>query len=169
MTQSSEFVKHEQLGKMAYRDFADVPTGTILNFGSLTPPVGYLLCNGSLLLTANEPALFAVIGNVFGGDGITDFMVPDLRGRAVVGVGTGSGLTARAMADSDGEENHQLTEAELAAHTHTIAGPTATIATNANQSFPVGSGGSTQSAPTGGDTAHNTMQPFLVVQSIIKS
>ena len=82
-------------------------------------PTGWLACDGSSLLRASYPALFAKIGTTWGSADATHFNVPDLRGRSVIGSGTGSGLTARTLGTQNiGAETVALSTAELAAHTH---------------------------------------------------
>jgi len=94
--------------------------GQIIAWPSVTPPVGYLLCDGSAQSRATYSSLFSTIGTTFGaGDGSTTFNLPDLRSRMVIGAGQGASLTNRALAATGGEETHALTVAELASHTHT--------------------------------------------------
>jgi len=98
-----------------------VPTGCIFDYAGSTAPPGYVMVDGSSYSTTGAMAnLFAVIGYTFGGSGGT-FNVPDGRGRAKVGAGQGTGLTARSVGDIGGEEKHALITAELAAHNHTIS------------------------------------------------
>jgi len=92
--------------------------GDIKMSASGQPGVGWLLCDGTYYSKTQYAALYAAIGNTFGEIDLT-FAVPDLRGRAPIGAGTGTGLTARTLGDNVGEETHVLTEAELTAHTHT--------------------------------------------------
>ena len=107
------------------------------------------------------------------GDGSTTFNVPDARGRTIIGVGTGSGLTARVAGATVGAETHALVEAELAAHTHTYSA----VTTGSPKATDTGSGydlitGFNASATTGtrgSGTAHNNMQPSLAVTYIIKT
>ena len=94
-----------------------VPPGTIVTYISNTIPAGWLACDGSSYLRSQYPELFSVISTTFGGTSTT-FNVPDLRGRTVVGVGSGVGLTARALASTGGAETHTLTTAELPSHSH---------------------------------------------------
>ncbi len=147
----------------------DVPAGVIIGHGAASAPSGYLVCDGSAVSRTTYAALFAVIGTVFGaGDGSTTFNLPDLRGRAPIGVGTGSGLSARTLGQSLGAETHQLTTAELPAHTHTVK------ATLAAQPITVTGGAATAVSgtalgSTGSDTPHNNMQPSLVLNWIIKT
>src|SRR4029077_13311133 len=67
-------------------------------------------------------ALFSILGTTYGGDGRTTFALPDLRGRGVIGAGTGPGLTPQALGQSGGVESVSLTEAQLPPHTHTLPG-----------------------------------------------
>ena len=93
------------------------PTGVVMDFAGSSAPDGWLLCDGSTLdsVTNTKYAkLYSVIGTTFGGTGASDFKVPDNRGRVTVGVGSGSGLTTRALGDSGGAEDKDLS------HTHTI-------------------------------------------------
>jgi microcystin-dependent protein len=64
--------------------------GSVLWFAADTPPAGTLVCNGALLLVADYPALFSVIGYTFGGSGL-DFNLPDLRGEFIRGWDAGKG------------------------------------------------------------------------------
>lgn len=146
---------------------AAYPTGSIIPFAGSVAPTGWLFCNAFAYSRTDYAALFAVIDTNYGlGDGSTTFNVPDLRGRAMIGTGTGSGLTARTLAQKVGEENHQLTIPEMPAHTHPNAQTTNNVGgaggTNGNAT-------STPSSSAGSDTAHNNMQPSLVVNFIIKT
>ncbi len=95
-----------------------LPTGTVVNFAGSTPPTGFLICDGSSLNRTTYSNLFSVIGTSFGAPDGNSFNIPDLRGRTVVGVGSGPGLTTRSLGSSLGEESHTLSAAELAPHTH---------------------------------------------------
>lgn len=113
-----------------------LPTGSVMSHSGASAPTGFLLCDGSAVSRTTYAALFAVITTTYGiGDGSTTFNVPDLRGRAVIGVGTGAGLTARALASTGGEETHAISVAETpvltvagtagsnGVHTHVITDP----------------------------------------------
>ena len=96
------------------------PTGEIKLFG-MAVPEGYLLCDGTAVSRTTFVDLFNTIGTAYGvGDGSLTFNLPDGRGRMFIGAGTGAGLSARALGDTGGTETHQLTTAELAAHTHGV-------------------------------------------------
>ena len=98
---------------------AQFPTGSVIAFAGDTAPEGWQLCDGSALSRTAEAGLFGVIEIKYGGgDGVTTFNVPDLRGRTAVGAGQGSGLTNRALGDRFGSELHQLSAANLPPHSH---------------------------------------------------
>jgi microcystin-dependent protein len=110
-------------GETGYEHIANSSaiTGEIRMYGGAAAPAGWELCDNTELNRTTEAALFAVIGTSYGvGDGSTTFNVPDFRGRAIIGEGTGptGPLTARTNGDEGGVETHALVEAELAAHTH---------------------------------------------------
>jgi microcystin-dependent protein len=65
-----------------------MPIGGLLDYAGATAPAGWLLCDGGSYPVASYPKLFAVIGTRYGGDGVTNFLVPDLRGRVAAGAGT---------------------------------------------------------------------------------
>ena len=98
-----------------------LPPGTVRMHAAQAAPSGWLVCDGSPASRTTYAALFSAIGTLWGGgDGVTTFNLPDFRGRSPLGYvsSAGSGLTTRAFAAKGGEENHQLTIAELASHNH---------------------------------------------------
>lgn len=165
-------------------------TGTILPTVATSAPAGWLLCDGAAVSRTDYANLFTLVGTTFGsGNGSTTFNVPDLRGRSVIGVGTGSGLTARARGDVGGAETHTLSEAQMPLHGHafrasytttgssdastqTTGGfPTKTTSA-ANQAAYTGTPSNTagqQIGGTGGGAAHNNMQPFMALSYIIRA
>jgi len=92
---------------------------TIMMFGSNFAPKGWALCAGQLLPIAQNTALFSLIGVYYGGNGTTNFALPDLQGRVAVGAGNGPGLSSYALGQVGGTESHTLVSTEMAAHTHT--------------------------------------------------
>lgn len=156
---------------------------------------GWLVCDGSAVSRTTYANLFAVIGTTFGaGDGSTTFNLPDLRGRVPVGSGTGTGLTARSLGQTMGEETHTLTVTELPSHNHTINDSGHVhherLGNGANANQLIGSGGSNPTVAngvttsttalntnssttgitinnTGGGAAFNQMQPGLVINYYI--
>ncbi|MCR6633135.1 MAG: tail fiber protein [Magnetospirillum sp.] len=147
-------------------------TGEVRMFAASTAPSGWLLCDGGAVSRTTYAALFATIGTVFGnGDGATTFNLPDLRGRAPIGVGQGIGLSDRSLGQKVGEEAHVLTVAELPSHDHSF---TWTTSVEVGFDSPTGGvsgeiGGTIITSATGGGGAHNVMQPSLVLTFIIKA
>jgi microcystin-dependent protein len=138
-------------------------------------PRGWALCNGQLLPINQNQALFALLGTTFGGNGQTNFALPDLRGRAPLHVGSGFVLGQKA-----GEENHTLTTAELPSHTHSAAGSTSgpaagllaqsTWATHTTAAYAGATNTSMNAASTaaaGGNQPHTNMPPFLTLNIVI--
>ncbi len=105
--------------------------GTIQAIAYNFAPAGWVLCQGQTLSTSTYAALFTLLGTTYGGDGITTFGVPDLRGRMPIGAGTGPGLTAITLAakagansvsvNSTGTAVIDITAANLPAHNHTAS------------------------------------------------
>jgi len=94
--------------------------GQIEVFAFDWPPAGFAKCDGQLLSVQQNPALFALLGTVFGGDGRNTFALPDLRSRTPIGPGQGPGLSNRVQGDMVGEENHAVTVDEMGTHTHAL-------------------------------------------------
>lgn len=98
--------------------------GEIRIFGGNYAPDGWLLCNGQSLPISGYEPLFALIGTTYGGDGVSTFNIPDLRGRLPVGMGSGPGLTPRQLGQQIGTDSVTLTNTNMPAHNHTISGTT---------------------------------------------
>lgn len=96
--------------------------GIIRMFMGTYAPENYKFCDGTLLKIKDYTQLFDVIGNKFGGDGVTYFALPDLRLRAPLGTGTGPGMTPRHLAEKGGQDLVGLTEAQLPPHSHNFYG-----------------------------------------------
>ncbi|WP_088307251.1 phage tail protein [Novosphingobium sp. B 225] len=99
--------------------------GEIRLFGGNFNPRGWMRCYGQLIAIADYNALFALIGTTYGGDGITTFGLPDLRGRIPVHQGTGPGLSNRVIGERAGVETVTLTSNQIPLHTHTPVATTA--------------------------------------------
>ena len=82
-------------------------------------PHNWAFCQGQLLAIQGNAALYALLSNRFGGDGQTNFALPDMRGRTAVGMGNGIGLTERILGQKGGQETIVLTLAQMPAHIHT--------------------------------------------------
>jgi hypothetical protein len=160
--------------KSASEISSDIPTGTGLPwFSTGSVPAGFLLGDGSAVSRTTYAALFAVLGTTWGpGDGSTTFNLPDTRGRSPLGSGTGSGLTARTVGQTGGEELHVLSVGELAEHAHSYTN----VAFGGNQNGAGGGGTSwgpsdqtINTGNTGLNDGHNTMHPYYVASMIIKT
>ncbi|MBX3381097.1 MAG: tail fiber protein [Phycisphaeraceae bacterium] len=99
---------------------ADPYLGDLMLFAGNFEPANWMFCDGRLLPVSEYGSLFNLIGNTYGGIGSASFALPDLRGRVIVGSGTGPGLTPRTVAQSFGTETVSLTPAQMAAHNHSI-------------------------------------------------
>jgi microcystin-dependent protein len=134
---------------------------------------GWLLCNGLAVSRTTYASLFTIVDTAFGaGDGSTTFNLPDGRGRVGGYIGTGVGLTARTLGQSIGEENHALTLAENASHTHSYNAPNSTTG-DANRNVFLGTTFTASNSPTGlttgssgSGTPHNVMQPTLFMGNL---
>lgn len=100
---------------------SDAFLGEIRMFASNKVPDDWHVCDGSLLSTSVYPALFSLIQMTYGGNGTTNFALPDLRGRGPVGTGQGQDLTPVALGEKAGTEQVTLAQSNLPAHTHTAA------------------------------------------------
>src|SRR5208283_4659416 len=97
--------------------------GEIEAFSFNFAPKGWALCAGQLLPINQNQALFALLGTTFGGNGISTFALPDLRGRVANAFGQGTGLANYALGQTGGEESHTLAVNEMPAggHSHAVA------------------------------------------------
>ena len=101
--------------------------GEIRMFAGNYAPQGWFICDGSALDINSYTPLFALIGTTYGGNGVSTFNLPDLRGRVPVHQGQGRGLTSRVLGQSFGSESVVLNASNLPTHTHSIkAGGVAT-------------------------------------------
>jgi microcystin-dependent protein len=165
---AEELAPRQRFASVPYAIRADVPPGTIVAFGGSTPPAGWLLCDGAAISSTTYPDLFGAIGYTWGGSGGT-FNVPDLRGRAPIGSGQGSGLANRTLAQTGGEETHTLTSAEMPSHSHTVDSvPKGDTTDGWFIGSLYGIPQTLQTSDAGGDGEHNNMQPYAVVYFIIK-
>lgn len=175
----------EMNDRMAYREGVCRVTGEIIPFaGTVSPDPAWLLCDGASLLRADYPALFAVIGTVYGAADGTHFNLPDLRGRVPLGAGDAPSLSAYAEGDTGGEETHTLVTSETPAHSHVDSGhthseiPAVASFGAALTGVPIpsavpglgitGSGFASISS-VGSDGSHNNLQPYLAINYLIVS
>ncbi|MDO7900118.1 phage tail protein [Pseudomonas citrulli] len=103
----------------------EVFMGTIQSFAFNFAPSGWALCNGQTLPISQYQALFSLLGTYYGGNGTTNFMLPNLQSRLPIGQGNGLGLTPRVIGEASGTENVTATLNNLPNHTHALTGITA--------------------------------------------
>jgi microcystin-dependent protein len=155
--------------------------GEIRMFGGNFAPAGWAFCDGSLVSIQDNETLFNLIGTTYGGNGTTNFALPDLRGRIPLHMGSGSGLTPRVLAQVGGTETVTLLTAQLPAHNHVAQGSSNNgsqngpgngvwAASNLNQ-FAAGTPNAVMNAQAlangGGNQPHDNVMPFLAVSFII--
>jgi len=92
--------------------------GEIQLLGFNFPPYGWAQCNGALLAIQQNTALFSLIGTTYGGNGTSNFQLPNLAGRAACSQGSGPGLSPRAAGEVFGDNSVTLLSNEMPAHTH---------------------------------------------------
>jgi microcystin-dependent protein len=157
--------------------------GEIRMFAGSSAPEGWRVCDGSALDVDDYSELFALIGTTYGGDGVSAFHLPDLRGKLPVGQGAGPGLSNRTMGQQFGTNDEALTTANLPAHSHAIngssdtaeaitPGPTLTLGTPAGSLFySAGTGkralNNQAFGSIGGGTAHTNQMRTLSINYII--
>jgi microcystin-dependent protein len=156
--------------------------GEIRFVGFNFAPTGWAQCNGQLLSIAENTALFSLLGTTFGGDGKTTFALPDMRGRVPLGIGQGTGLTARTLGETGGQEKVTLTIAEIPKHRHALAAASGSADSKAPKGDVLANSSTaaiySTTAPTvdlaaasigvqGGGQPHENMQPFLGMNCII--
>ena len=100
--------------------------GEIRMVGFNFAPVGWAICDGSILSIAQYSALFALLGTQFGGDGVRTFGLPDLRGRVPLNAGQGLNLPPYVVGQSGGQNSVTLTVNNLPAHAHAVQPPVST-------------------------------------------
>jgi len=156
-------------------------------FGCNFAPVGWAFCNGQLLPISQNTALFSLVGTFYGGNGTTNFGLPNLQGRAQVGQGQGPGLSPYTIGQAAGSETVSLSPNQNGVHTHGVncyndagdsPGPGGKVlgAPGADRSLIMFSDAttgttvpmnSTQISPSGSGAPHNNLSPYLVLNYCI--
>ena len=147
-------------------------------------PKGWAFCDGQLLPISQNTALFSLLGTTYGGDGKSNFALPNMQGNAPMHPGQGPGLSLHDLGEMGGSATVSLLESEIPAHSHTLMGST----TNSSKPNPTNNAltktlGATPYvppagaplaafsdralAPAGGDQPHNNMQPYLTLNFCI--
>lgn len=157
----------------------------IIFFGGNFAPRGWALCDGQLLPIAQNTALFSILGTTYGGDGRTNFGLPDMRGRSPVHQGTGPGLARVNLGQKGGNATTILTAQNLPSHNHALLNnastATATAAVPATNSVPGNLGrvraynasapdvrmGPATTGNTGSNTSFSNRSPYVAVNCII--
>ena len=138
-------------------------------------PKGWAMCNGQLLPINQNQALFSLLGTTYGGNGQTNFALPDLRGR--VAMHEGAGFT---LGQAGGEVAHTLTQSEMPQHVHFLQGankngdlpvPTGNLLGNVNNLYRAPTNLTTLLSGTvtnvGGSQPHQNMSPYLAINFCI--
>jgi len=158
--------------------------GEIRMFGGNFAPRGWALCNGQLLAISQNTALFSLLGTTYGGNGVTTFALPDLRGRVPNHFGQGPGLSNYTQGQVGGTENVTLLQGNLPAHSHPVnavaaggnqASPAANLpaieSTGTSLNFSSSAANATMNAATIGNAGQNlplpVIQPYLTINFII--
>jgi microcystin-dependent protein len=155
--------------------------GEIRLFGFNFAPVGWALCQGQLLPISQNTALFSLLGTFYGGDGVTNFALPDLRSRVPVGQGQGQGLSPYNIGQQGGSENVALNQAQMPSHNHTVGAndsPAAgtrpgggVLARTSAAIYATSTDGTTMLAnmvnAAGGNQPHPNLQPYLCINYCI--
>ncbi len=144
-------------------------------------PKGWAWCDGQLLPLSQNTALFSLLGTTYGGNGKSNFALPDLQGRAPMHPGQGPSLSLHDLGETGGSETVTLLESEIPSHSHALQarnapgtdndpGNTMMLASSGVLApyAPLGTAPQTPLAPesltpTGGDQPHNNLQPYLTV------
>jgi microcystin-dependent protein len=144
-------------------------------------PKGWAWCNGQLLPISQNTALFSLLGTTYGGDGKSNFALPDLQGRAPMHPGQGPGLSLHNLGEEGGSDTVTLLASEMPSHPHTlrantdfadlqVPSPARAIGRSQNANAykapagqPVVQLNPGALAPAGGDQPHNNLQPYLTL------
>lgn len=146
---------------------------------------GWAFCNGQLLPISQNTALFSLLGTTYGGDGKSNFALPNMQGNAPMQQGQGPGLSFRGLGETGGEQSVTLLQSEMPSHKHSVlAGATSDSADPTNRAWGSGQKGfgnvytpSVQATNVnmnpsglsiaGGSQPHNNMMPYLGLTFII--
>lgn len=143
------------------------PIGAVLPFAGSSAPSNWLLCDGSAVSRTTYADLFTLISTTYGtGDGSTTFNLPNLKGKVPVGKSV-SDTEFDTLGETGGEKTHTLITSEIPAHTHDVTGYSGGAGANLSANANTGTVTST-STSVGGGGAHNNLQPYIVLNYIIR-
>ena|SRR3990167_2707721 len=152
--------------------------GIVVPYAGTSAPTGWLLCYGQAVAQATYAALYAILGTTYGSDAGGNFTLPDLRGRVVAGQDDMGGTSANRLTNQSGGVDGDVLGATGGAETHTLVIPEAPShshlyahhsAAGSNAAPGVGGGfGNAATSASGGDGAHNNVQPVIILNYIIK-
>lgn len=163
---------------------ADQFVAEIRIFGFNFAPTGWAQCNGQLLPISQNTALFSLLGTVYGGNGQSNFALPNLQGAVPIAAGQGPGLSLYGLGEAGGSAAITLLESEMPSHPHTITAATTPLGTvavpsttvsyaRASSGNPYGTTGTATTmatatlAPSGGGLPHDNLQPYCVLNYCI--
>lgn len=146
-------------------------------------PKGWAFCNGQILPISQNTALFSLLGTTYGGDGKSNFALPNLQGSVPMHPGQGPGLSLHDLGETGGSETVTLLSSEIPQHSHTIPCTTTEVGTQAvgtafartdadrppayTNSAPNAIMSPMTLVPAGGSQPHNNMQPYLTLNFCI--
>jgi microcystin-dependent protein len=148
-------------------------------------PKGWAFCDGQILPLSQNTALFSLLGTTYGGDGKSNFALPNMQGNAPMHPGQGPGLSLHDLGETGGSDTVTLLESEIPSHSHGVVAaanaaliklpaPTVSLARSKNGNAylstaaqPYVSMSDSAIAPAGGDQPHNNMQPYLTLNFCI--
>lgn len=152
-----------------------LPVGTIMPYAGATIPSNYMKCEGQELSRIEYDILFSAIGTTYGaGDGTTTFNLPNLKGRIITGVDSND-TDFDVLGETGGEKTHTLTVDEMPSHYHgirdtidmnTLAGQNRSVVVGGGETW--NPGDPALSNNTGDNQPHNNLQPYIVLNYIIK-
>ncbi|MEO8034173.1 MAG: phage tail protein [Acidobacteriota bacterium] len=145
-------------------------------------PKGWAFCDGQILPLSQNTALFSLLGTTYGGDGKSNFALPDMQGNAPMHPGQGPGLSLHDLGETGGSETVSLLESEIPSHSHSFIAsqadgisrlPAANLVANMigvngyATPGPLVNFNDNALTPAGGDQPHNNMQPYLTLNFCI--